>query len=165
MMRSLSLVITPYYAKGTLCINRGHLHGRRTSSPPTAVFPASIYNSIEIFGTPVLPNAREFAHTPVRGETPGVPHLTPHTGENRFQRKGHAVLMILRYAGGGVVAITALLAAMTMPGAIVAGVLIAVLLALTLLVLLNDKANKNLVRILESTNATPHHQQLKSKKK
>lgn len=54
---------------------------------------------------------------------------------------------------------------MTMPGAIVAGVLIVGVFALTLLVLLNDKANKNLVRILESTNATPHHQQRKSKKK
>lgn len=56
----------------------------------------------------------------------------------------------VRVLRGGAITISSLLATMTLPGAVVACVLIVTLLGLTLLVLLNSKANRNLIRIMKA---------------
>lgn len=57
---------------------------------------------------------------------------------------------IVQALKGGGITISTLLATMTMPGAVVACFVIVCALTIALLVLLNEKANKRLVRIMKA---------------
>jgi hypothetical protein len=67
----------------------------------------------------------------------------------------------VRVLRGGAITISSILATMTPLGAVVACVLIAALVGLTLLVLLNKTANRNLIRIMKARRPKVIEQQTK----